>query len=80
MAGNVVAAGLDTDRNGATAGGLWGISGRDVPDAWTAPWQGRVAFTLAGVGEIFLDDLVHRPVAVAVALAMAQESSRRLSR
>ena len=69
MVGNVVVAGLDTDCNGATAGGLWGISGGEVPDAWTAPWQGRVAFTLAGVDEMALDDLVDRTVAVAEALA-----------
>jgi len=63
--GEVVAAGWDTDCNGATVGGLWGLSGRPIPEQWTAPWQGRVAVALAGVGELRLDDLVARTVAVA---------------
>jgi ADP-ribosylglycohydrolase len=63
--GEVVAAGWDTDCNGATVGGLWGLTGRPIPERWTAPWQGRVAVTLAGVGELRLDDLAERTVAVA---------------
>jgi ADP-ribosylglycohydrolase len=63
--GEVVAAGWDTDCNGATVGGLWGLTGRPIPEHWTTPWQGRVAVTLAGVGELHLDDLVARTVAVA---------------
>ena len=66
--GDSVAAGWDTDCNGATVGGLWGLTGEPIPDAWTAPWQGRVEVTLAGVGELALDDLVARTVAVATAL------------
>jgi ADP-ribosylglycohydrolase len=66
--GEVVAAGLDTDCNGATVGGLWGLQGRPIPDAWTAPWRGRVAFGLAGHGELELDALVDRSVAVAARL------------
>ncbi len=62
--GEVVSAGLDTDCNGATVGGLWGLQGRPIPEHWTAPWQGRVAVTLAGVGELELDELVDRTVAV----------------
>jgi ADP-ribosylglycohydrolase len=62
--GDVVAAGLDTDCNGATVGGLWGLQGKPIPEAWTAPWQGRIAVTLAGFGELELDDLVKRTVAV----------------
>jgi ADP-ribosylglycohydrolase len=62
--GEVVAAGLDTDCNGATVGGLWGLQGKPIPEAWTAPWQGRVAVNLAGLGELELDDLVDRTVAV----------------
>jgi hypothetical protein len=46
-------------------GGLWGLQGRPIPSHWTAPWQGRVAVTLAGVGELSLDNLVERTVAVA---------------
>lgn len=63
--GDVVAAGWDTDCNGATVGSLWGLTGRPIPERWTAPWQGRVAVTLAGVSELDLDDLVARTVAVA---------------
>jgi ADP-ribosylglycohydrolase len=62
--GDAVSAGLDTDCNGATVGGLWGLQGRPIPEHWTAPWQGRVAVTLAGVGELDLDELVDRTVAV----------------
>lgn len=63
--GEVVAAGLDTDCNGATVGGLWGMQGRPVPEVWTRPWQGRVAVSLAGLGELPLDLLVDRTVTVA---------------
>lgn len=63
--GEVVAAGWDTDCNGATVGALWGLSGRPIPEHWTAPWQGRVAVSLAGHGELTLEDLVARTVLVA---------------
>jgi ADP-ribosylglycohydrolase len=63
--GEAVAAGLDTDCNGATVGGLWGLRGKAIPEHWTAPWQGRVAVSLAGLDELRLDDLVRRTVAVA---------------
>ncbi|MEM8922149.1 MAG: ADP-ribosylglycohydrolase family protein [Actinomycetota bacterium] len=60
--GDTVAAGWDTDCNGATVGGLWGLTGRPIPEHWTGPWQGRVGVTLAGMGELALVD---RTVAVA---------------
>ena len=63
--GEAVAAGWDTDCNGATVGGLWGLTGKPIPGHWTSPWQGRVAVTLAGMGELALEDLVARTVAVA---------------
>jgi ADP-ribosylglycohydrolase len=63
--GDAVAAGWDTDCNGATIGGLWGLTGRPIPAHWTDPWQGRVAVNLAGMAELSLDDLVERTVAVA---------------
>jgi ADP-ribosylglycohydrolase len=63
--GDVVAAGLDTDCNGATVGGLWGLQGGEIPPHWTAPWRGRVAFTLAGYDELDVDMLIDRTVAVA---------------
>ena len=69
--GEVVAGGWDTDCNGATVGGLWGLSGWPIPERWTAPWQGRVAVALGGVGEFSLDDLVARTVAVAQRISSA---------
>ncbi|MCP3911697.1 MAG: ADP-ribosylglycohydrolase family protein [Actinomycetia bacterium] len=63
--GDTVAAGWDTDCNAATVGGLWGLSGRAVPLPWTEPWNGRVEVSLAGMGELALDELVERTVAVA---------------
>jgi ADP-ribosylglycohydrolase len=67
--GDAVAAGLDTDCNGATVGALWGLQGGAIPGAWTAPWQGRVGLSLAGTDEIGLDTLVDRTVAVAERMA-----------
>ena len=69
--GDTVAAGWDTDCNGATVGGLWGLRGEVIPGVWTDPWRGRVEVMLAGVGELALDDLVDRRVAVASELATA---------
>ncbi len=66
--GDAVAAGWDTDCNGATVGGLFGLTGRPIPAAWTAPWDGRVGVSLAGYAEFDLDDLVDRTVAVAAGL------------
>ena len=67
--GDAVAAGLDTDCNGATVGALWGLQGGDIPDRWTSPWQGRVGLSLAGHDETSLESLVQRTVAVAQRLA-----------
>jgi len=67
--GEAVTAGWDTDCNGATVGGLWGLTGRPIPEHWTAPWRSRVAVTLAGMNELDLEDLVSRTVAVAESLA-----------
>jgi ADP-ribosylglycohydrolase len=66
--GEAVAAGWDTDCNGATVGGLFGLRA-GIPEAWTRPWAGRVAVSLAGYGELALDELVERTLAVARALA-----------
>lgn len=68
--GEAVAAGLDTDCNGATVGALWGLTGRDIPAAWTARWNGRVGLSLAGHDEVSLDSLVARTVAVAQRLVL----------
>ena len=73
--GDVVAAGLDTDCNGATVGALWGLSEtgakQGIPEHWTRPWNGRVGVSLAGISELALDDLVDRTVAVTGRLAAA---------
>jgi ADP-ribosylglycohydrolase len=63
--GDTTAAGWDTDCNAATVGALWGLSGRAIPASWTEPWNGRVAVTLAGIGELAVDDLVDRTVTLA---------------
>jgi len=67
--GNTVTAGWDTDCNGATVGGLIGLSGVPIPDQWTRPWRGRIGVDLAGIGEVRLDDVADRTVAVARSLA-----------
>ncbi len=67
--GEAVAAGWDTDCNGATVGGLWGITGQPVPGHWSDPWQGTVAVSLAGFDELPLATLVDRTMAVAEKLA-----------
>jgi ADP-ribosylglycohydrolase len=66
--GDVVSAGLDTDCNGATVGGLWALQGKPVPQRWTDPWQGRVRLSLAGLPDLSLEDLVDRTLAVAKGL------------
>ena len=63
--GETVCAGWDTDCNGATVGGLWGLTGNPIPKHWTEPWQGRVQVSIAGVGDLRIEELVDRTVAVA---------------
>lgn len=63
--GEAVAAGWDTDCNGATVGGLCALSGAPVEDRWTKPWQGRIGTRLAGHSELQLDDVVRRTVEIA---------------
>jgi len=67
--GEAVSAGWDTDCNGATVGGLCGLSGTPIDERWTRPWQGRIGTRLAGHAELQLDDAVRRTVDVARALA-----------
>ncbi len=67
--GDVVAAGLDTDCNGATVGALWALQGKEIPDAWVTPWQAGVGVSLAGIAALDLDELVNRTVTVAEKLA-----------
>jgi ADP-ribosylglycohydrolase len=63
--GDAVAAGWDTDCNGATVGGLFGLTGRAIPSEWIEPWNGRIGFSLAGYSELSLEDVVGRTVEVA---------------
>ena len=63
--GNTVMAGWDTDSNGATVGGLVGLSGAAIDSHWTLPWQGRIGVSIAGVSELSLDELVARTLTVA---------------
>ena len=67
--GDVVAAGLDTDCNGATVGALWALQGKPIPTHWTAPWQNKVGVSLAGMALLDLDSLVDRTVKVAQSLS-----------
>ncbi len=66
--GDAVAAGWDTDCNGATVGGLFGLTGQLIPEHWTAPWNERVGVSLAGQSELPLGRLVTRTMAVAESL------------
>ena len=59
----------DTDCNGATVGGLLGLSGAPIADTWTRPWAGRIGVGLAGFDELKLDDVVDRTVAIARGIA-----------
>lgn len=63
--GNAVSAGWDTDCNGATVGGLFGLSCGEIPEAWTSPWRGRIGVGLAGYSEFDIDDVTARTVAIA---------------
>ena len=67
--GNAVTAGWDTDCNGATVGGLFGLTGHPIPLHWTEPWAGRVGVNLAGEREYSLAELVARTADVARSLA-----------
>ena len=63
--GDVVAAGWDTDCNGATVGALWGLQGKPIPGKWTEAWHGGVGLSLAGFSEVPVTELVDRTIAVA---------------
>ncbi len=67
--GDAVAAGWDTDCNGATVGGLFGLMNNPIPDAWTSPWNERVGVSLAGYGELSVNELTERTVKVAQSIS-----------
>jgi len=75
--GEAVTAGWDTDCNGATVGALWGLSGREIPQAWTAPWQGMVDIGLGGWGETPVEQLIDRTMQVALSLAEERRGAAR---
>jgi hypothetical protein len=64
----------ETDCNGATVGGLLGLTGNGIPTAWTVPWAGRIGVSPAGCSELQLDDVVSRTVAVAEDLSGEQHA------
>ena len=63
--GEAVAAGWDTDCNGATVGGLVGLADCNVPEKWHSPWNGKVNTAISGLGELRLEDLIQRTITVA---------------
>lgn len=68
----VVAAGRDTDSNGATVGAVTGLLGgaAALPGQWTAPLRNRLASTVAGFDGIGFDDLARRTLAQVRPLAL----------
>ena len=58
--GEAVSAGWDTDCNGATVGGLFGLANGEIPSKWTNPWRGKVNTTISGIGELSLENLIQR--------------------
>lgn len=63
--GDTVSAGWDTDCNGATVGGLWGLTGRDIPTRWLSGWNGLIETSLSGHAVLHLDEVVDRTIALA---------------
>ena len=64
--GRAVAAALDTDCNGGTAGSICGAAvGRaGIDDHWIAPFHNTVRSMVAGIGSIGFDEIVDRIIAV----------------
>ena len=69
--GEVVAAGLDTDCNGATVGALWALQGKPISAHWIDPWQNRIHTSLAGVAATTTEVLTQRTMRVAQRLEEA---------
>jgi len=61
-----VAAGWDTDSNGATVGGIVGAltGAAALPDTWTRPLKGRIASSLRGFDGATFDALANRTLAL----------------
>jgi ADP-ribosylglycohydrolase len=62
-----VSAGLDTDSNGATVGGVVGAlrGAPALPERWIAPLRGRIASSLRGFDGAAFDALAARTLALA---------------
>lgn len=71
--GETICSGWDTDCTGATVGGLIGLDKGSIPPLWTDPWQGRVNTSIAGVGEMALDDLVNRTIALVDRFSLVED-------
>ncbi|MDJ0708877.1 MAG: hypothetical protein QNJ14_00735 [Woeseiaceae bacterium] len=50
---------------GAAVGGLIGLSDASIDSRWTAPWQGRLGVSLAGIAELSVEELMERTHSVA---------------
>ena len=64
---HAVAAGFDTDCNGATAGSLWGVrhGEKALPKRWLTPLRNKMKTNLAAYPELPLDEMADKIVAVA---------------
>ena len=71
--GETICCGWDTDCTGATVGGLLGLDGVPIPSNWTDPWQGRVLTSIAGVGELDLEQLIQRTCTLVDKLSSSAE-------
>lgn len=72
--GNAVAAGWDTDSNGATVGALSALSGARVAEHWNKPWSGRIGVDIGGMSELSIAEATSRTIAVAEKLQEQRKS------
>ena len=56
--------GWDTDCNGATVGGLWGLTGSGIPSHWVDSWRRTIQTSVAGFAEVTLEELTKRTLAL----------------
>ena len=64
---HAVAAGFDTDCNGATCGSLWGVKHGEkaLPTGWLKPLRNKLKTNLAAYPELSLDEMADKIVSVA---------------
>lgn len=67
---HAVAAGFDTDCNGATCGSLWGVrhGEKALPKRWLTPLRNELKTNLAAYPEMSLDGMADKIVSVAVSV------------